>query len=186
MPALEASRKSPADSVAEEYRILQTCVGDKNFPEFVDVTRVNPMTLRIKLSPQDQRVAREMRDNGVAAVEVEAMYPEDYPASPFFLRVVTPSVKPYTGFISCQGAILMECLVKGEGLRKWDAGLTVDFVLIAWLAEACNASFYQINSPGQGRQTAGPLTVAPGCGNGYSEAGARSDFARCVAADRWY
>jgi hypothetical protein len=28
--------------------ILQTCVGDKNFPEFVDVTRVNPMTLRVR------------------------------------------------------------------------------------------------------------------------------------------
>jgi hypothetical protein len=76
---------------------------------------------QIKLSPQDQRVAREMRDNGVAAVEVEAMYPEDYPASPFFLRCATWR-RLATTFVVITLCVCVCVCVWGAGERDRERG----------------------------------------------------------------
>eukprot|EP00884_Botryococcus_braunii_P000093 jgi/Botrbrau1/10084/Bobra.0355s0037.1 len=128
-----------------------------------------------------------MRNKSVLAIEVEAIFPVDFPSKPFFLRVISPKIQDYTGFVSSQGAILMECLSEGRGITKWHSEITLDFVLMAWLIEGTRQREYDFEAPGaKAKRTAKPMAIENASAPGYTQEGASSDWRRCLAADKWY
>ena len=68
-------------------------------------------TIKLFQFDQDSNLAKDMLVLGIAAVELNMSFPDDYPFSPPFVRVTCPRFKKQTGFVM-NGAICMELLTK--------------------------------------------------------------------------
>ena len=65
---------------------------------------------------------------------------QDYPAQPFFLRVVSPRCVWYTGHVTAGGSICIEALSLSGGPNGWTSALCVESVLTLVITNMC-ASF---------------------------------------------
>lgn len=63
-------------------------------------------------------------------VHFEATFPEDYPFSPPFVRVITPRFMFHTGHITIGGSICMEFLTKAEE-NGWSASMNMENTLVS-------------------------------------------------------
>eukprot|EP00884_Botryococcus_braunii_P003160 jgi/Botrbrau1/12845/Bobra.0045s0014.1 len=64
------------------------------------------------------------------------------------MPVISPKIQDFTGFVSCHGAVLLECLSEGEGITMWHPEITLEFVVMAWLTEATRDREYLFDAPG--------------------------------------
>ena len=62
---------------------------------------------------------------------------QDYPAQPFFLRVVTPRCVWYTGHVTAGGSICIEALTLSGGPNGWTSALCVESVLNLVITNMC-------------------------------------------------
>ena len=65
------------------------------------------------------------------------MCSQDYPARPFFLRVVTPRCVWYTGHVTAGGSICIETLTLSGGPNGWTSALCVESVLNLVITNMC-------------------------------------------------
>ncbi len=65
---------------------------------------------------------------------------QDYPAQPFFLRVVTPRCVWYTGHVTAGGSICIEALTLSGGPNGWTSALCVESVLTLVITNMCASS----------------------------------------------
>lgn len=77
-------------------------------------------------------------------------FPPDYPAHPFFLRVVSPRCVMYTGHVTAGGSVCIEALVATGGPGGWrpDYGLEGVLVLVA-----ANMLHAEVRAAGEGAPT---------------------------------
>ncbi|KAK9865392.1 hypothetical protein WJX84_006433 [Apatococcus fuscideae] len=91
--------------------------------------------LRLKNFPKGTKGGRELnadldrlkREHGQDSLLMEIDFPTDYPHSPPFMRIVTPMTEWYTGFVSCDGALLLEPLTA----QAWKSNMCIEDVLVA-------------------------------------------------------
>ena len=62
---------------------------------------------------------------------------QDYPAQPFFLRVVAPRCVWYTGHVTAGGSICIEALTLSGGTNGWTSALCVESVLTLVITNMC-------------------------------------------------
>ncbi|KAL4421127.1 hypothetical protein ABPG77_001522 [Micractinium sp. CCAP 211/92] len=120
-----------------------------------------------------------------AHVVLEARFPPDYPAEPFFLRVVRPRMALYSGHVTAGGSICIQALTTGPEAGCWRPTLSVESVLALVLFNMLNAEAVDVRTAVAGGR-AGPLRIAmgPNVLQEYSEAEAKQAFARMVATHR--
>ncbi|KAL4439959.1 hypothetical protein ABPG75_002960 [Micractinium tetrahymenae] len=120
-----------------------------------------------------------------AHVVLEVSFPPDYPAEPFFLRVVRPRMEPYSGHVTAGGSICIQALTTGPDDGCWRPALCVENVLALVLFNMLNAESVEVRTIMGGGQ-AGPLRIAmgPGVLQEYSEGEAKAAFDRTVANHR--
>jgi len=102
---------------------------------------------------------------GVTQIHLEITFPEDYPSSPPFVRVITPRFAMHTGHVTVGGSICAEVLTpSGWTAARTMADLIVDLqALIA-----------------AGGPRLDPTNQSP-----YSEAEARANFLRIARSKGW-
>ena len=102
---------------------------------------------------------------GVTQIHLEITFPEDYPSSPPFVRVITPRFAMHTGHVTVGGSICAEVLTpSGWTAARTMADLIVDLqALIA----------------------AGGPRLDPSNQTPYSEAEARANFLRIARSKGW-
>jgi len=114
--------------------------------------------------PKDEQIARDMNRLGVKNIVVHIKFPEDFPLSPPFCRIVRPRFQFHTGHVTLGGSICMELLTR----KGWSPENSVEAVIMT-----IRANFLE----GGAR-----IESAEG---GYSEAEAREAFKRLVIAHGW-
>ena len=62
---------------------------------------------------------------------------QDYPAQPFFLRVISPRCVWYTGHVTAGGSICIEALTLSGGPNGWSSALCVESVLNLVVTNMC-------------------------------------------------
>ena len=73
-----------------------------------------------------QLAAHAARWGGGAVVELEVLFGDDFPASPPFVRVVSPRFAFHTGHVTVGGSICMQLLTTSG----WDSSFTVEATLV--------------------------------------------------------
>ena len=73
-----------------------------------------------------QLAAHAARWGGRAVVELEVLFGDDFPASPPFVRVVSPRFAFHTGHVTVGGSICMQLLTTSG----WDSSFTVEATLV--------------------------------------------------------
>lgn len=92
-------------------------------------------------------------------IVMEVRFPDDYPARPFFLRVVSPRMVWYTGHVTAGGAICIEVLTLSSSPNSWLPTHCLESILRTVFANMVFAQVgYVRTTHGPGGRT-GPLRV---------------------------
>jgi len=74
----------------------------------------------------DAKIVTEMKKRDIKDIIFEIKFPDDYPMSPPFIRLVNPRFKPFTGNITSGGAICMDLLTP----QNWIASYRMEPVIV--------------------------------------------------------
>jgi len=161
------SSKKATQRIAAELKAIQK--GDPSKSGFsVELVRDNMYLWEVKLfgfDPKDEQIARDMQRLGVKYIVIHIKFPEDFPLSPPFCRIVRPRFAFHTGHVTVGGSICMELLTR----KGWSPENSIEAVIMT-----IRSNFLE----GGAR-----LESAHGA---YSEAEAREAFDRLVRVHGWY
>lgn len=90
-----------------------------------DLTKWRVKMLKSGFDPKD-KITKTMNKLGIEAVELEIHFPERYPFSPPFVRIVGPRFQYRTGHITIGGAICHELL----SVKRWKPICKVESLLV--------------------------------------------------------
>lgn len=93
-------------------------VNDNLFEWYVKVFAIDP----------DSELAHDMREMKIPYILLHLIFPENFPFTPPFMRVVEPKIEK--GFVMNGGAICMELLTP----RGWASAYTVEAVIMQFIA----------------------------------------------------
>ena len=88
---------------------------------------------------------RDMRDLHVRAIQLNMAFPENFPFSPPFLRVLSPRIE--RGFVMEGGAICMELLTP----RGWASAYTIEAIIMQFAASLVKGQVGLLVSLGKGQ-----------------------------------
>lgn len=118
----------------------------------------------------------------------EVAFPTDYPTSPFFLRVVSPRCRMYTGHVTVGGSICAPLLVQTGTDAGWQPSYTFEGVMMQLLHTMVTAETVLVKTPSGPGGMGGPLRIDFKYPGGplvqYSEREARTAFTRMLATHR--
>ena len=162
-----AVSKKATQRIAAELKPIQK--GDPAKSGFsVDLVDDDLFLWEVRLfgfDPKDEQIARDMAAHGVKDIVLRIRFPEDYPLSPPFCRVLRPRFEFHTGHVTLGGSICMELLTR----RGWSPENTVEALCMSirstWLA--------------------GGARLDPHSRRDYTEAEAREAFQRLVRQHGW-
>lgn len=135
-----------------------------NFPEGSQISKdLNTLTYGVKETVDGVEKTVQKKYDGI---EVEVNFPQDYPISPPFVRVVRPRFAYQTGHITSEGALCMEVLTKSG----WKPTVSMETLMVIIKV--------QINEGG-GRLDPDNHS------NPYCEARARQSFSNVARSHGW-
>jgi ubiquitin-conjugating enzyme E2 Q len=115
----------------KELREIQRLQRASERPSFtVELVNDNLFEWHIRLFAIDpeSELARDMREHGVGHILLGLTFPDNFPFSPPFMRVVSPRIEK--GFVMEGGAICMELLTP----RGWASAYTVEAIVMQFAA----------------------------------------------------
>lgn len=84
--------------------------------------------VRVYAIDQESELAKDMRENSISHILLHLTFPENFPFTPPFMRVVEPRIEK--GFVMDGGAICMELLTP----RGWASAYTVEAIIMQFSA----------------------------------------------------
>lgn len=84
--------------------------------------------VRVYAIDQESELAKDMRENNISHILLHLTFPENFPFTPPFMRVVEPRIEK--GFVMDGGAICMELLTP----RGWASAYTVEAIIMQFAA----------------------------------------------------
>ncbi|KAL4853425.1 Poly [ADP-ribose] polymerase 11 [Chlorella vulgaris] len=164
--------KRGAGRVMAEFKALSKDIAKGGLPGVTQVEYLEDdvMTWRLQVSSFDDDVAagralnkqlsQLARQYGDAHrhVVLEVRFPEDYPTSPFFLRVVRPRMAMYTGHVTAGGSVCIEALTLSGTEGSWQASFCVEGILTTVLCNMLHCETVFVRTAMGGGQ-AGPLRI---------------------------
>ncbi|KAK9838239.1 hypothetical protein WJX84_000696, partial [Apatococcus fuscideae] len=115
---------------------------------------------------------------------MEATFPADYPEKPFFLRVLSPRCRMYTGHVTAGGSICIEALTLSGSPGSWQAAYCFESVIQLVLTNMIHCESVMVRTATGPGGRSGPLRVDLHMGNRvmqpYSEWEAQAAFERMM------
>jgi len=153
--------------IAAELRTIQK--GNPAKSGFsIELVNDNMYLWEVKLfgfDPKDEEIARDMERLHIKHIVIHIKFPEDFPLSPPFCRIVRPRFQFHTGHVTIGGSICMELLTR----KGWSPENSIEAVIMT-----IRSNFLE-----------GGARLQPGYGD-YTEAEAVESFNRLVRAHGWY
>lgn len=84
--------------------------------------------VRVHIVDPESELAQDMRERNIPHILLHLMFPENFPFTPPFMRVVEPRIEK--GFVMDGGAICMELLTP----RGWASAYTVEAIIMQFAA----------------------------------------------------
>lgn len=84
--------------------------------------------VRVYAIDQESELAKDMREHSISHILLHLTFPENFPFTPPFMRVVEPRIEK--GFVMDGGAICMELLTP----RGWASAYTVEAIIMQFSA----------------------------------------------------
>mmetsp|Transcript_27114 Transcript_27114/g.55232 ORF Transcript_27114/g.55232 Transcript_27114/m.55232 type:complete len:297 (-) Transcript_27114:766-1656(-) len=145
---------------------------------------------RLKLSQFDDESAEgrqlnkdlaalESKGIGSGCVLVEIRFPQNYPTNPFFLRIVSPRMKMYTGHITAGGSVCIQALTTGTSDSNWQSSFSVEGILTLVCTNMLDSERMQVRTATGPGGMSGPARVEFRLAHAeYSEHEAQAAFQR--------
>jgi len=160
------SSKKATQRIAAELKSIQK--GDPAKSGFsIELVKDNMYLWEVKLfgfDPKDEPIARDMKRLGVKNIVVHIKFPEDFPLSPPFCRIVRPKFQFHTGHVTLGGSICMELLTR----KGWSPENSIEAVIMTIRSNFLEGGARLESAHGE-----------------YSEAEAREAFDRLVRNHGW-
>lgn len=96
----------------------------------VDDTVCSRWTIYMNDFPSDTLLFKDMKMMGFPEVVLRAEFPEDYPFSPPFIRVLSPRFERWTGHVTYGGSLCAEFLTLTASKYSWEPVLSISTVLL--------------------------------------------------------
>jgi len=122
------SSKKATQRIAAELRSIQKSDPSKSGFS-VELVKDNMYLWEVKLfgfDPKDEEIARDMARLGVKYIVIHIKFPEDFPLSPPFCRIVRPRFRFHTGHVTLGGSICMELLTR----KGWSPENSIEAVIM--------------------------------------------------------
>ena len=162
-----AASKKATQRIAAELKTIQK--GDPAKSGFsVDLVDDDLYLWEVRLfgfDPKDEQIARDMAARGIKDIVLRIRFPEDYPLSPPFCRVLRPHFEFHTGHVTLGGSICMELLTR----KGWSPENSIEAVIMS-----IRSNFLE-----------GGARLAANQYGDYSEAEAREAIDRLVRQHGW-
>jgi ubiquitin-protein ligase len=151
-----------------EYRKLNKLIKKTNPGFKIEVDPKNPFFWKIFIDKFDEEtdLGKDMIEFGIDKIELEMIFPHEYPFEPPFVRIVSPRFKYQTGHVTSEGALCMEILTQ----KGWVPSTSIESLVITIESEILQ---------GGGRLDRGNIHKP------YSEARARESFIRVCRGHGW-
>jgi len=160
------SSKKATQRIAAELKAIQKSNPEKSGYS-IELVGDNMYLWEVKLfgfDPKDEEIARDMIRYKIPHIVIHIKFPEDYPLSPPFCRIVRPRFQFHTGHVTLGGSICMELLTR----KGWSPENSIEAVIMT-----IRSNFLE-----------GGARLEPGRGD-YSEREAHEAFDRLVRAHGW-
>lgn len=97
--------------------------------------------VRLYRIDSESELAADMRELGISYITLHLMFPDNFPFTPPFMRVISPRIEK--GFVMEGGAICMELLTP----RGWASAYTVEAIIMQFAASIVKGQvwFYKIS-----------------------------------------
>ncbi|QKF94397.1 bifunctional polyADP-ribose polymerase and ubiquitin-conjugating enzyme E2 domain protein [Fadolivirus algeromassiliense] len=160
------NKKSIAKIIREYQQIMKSNPDKLGFR--IDVNPDYPFVWKIFICNLDNEhlIAQDMKKFNIKEIELEIRFPDNYPFSPPFLRVVSPRFMHLTGHITVNGSFCNELLTE----KGWSPSYTVESIITSLMSEIIE---------GGGRIDPQKYKIP----YGYEEA--KSDFIRVAKSHGW-
>lgn len=116
-------------------------------------------------------------------------FPQDYPTSPFFLRLISPRVIYLTGHVTVGGSICIEALTLSGSPSSWQPNFTLESMLATALHNMMNCEVVSVQTATGPGGRSGPLAIDVRKGRGvvtpYSLQEATEAFQRTLRGHGW-
>jgi len=123
-----SSTKKATQRIAAELKSIQK--GDPSKSGFsVDLVDDNMYLWEVKLfgfDPKDEEIARDMQRMHVKYIVIHIRFPEDFPLSPPFCRIVRPKFQFRTGHVTLGGSIFTKLITR----KGWSPENSIDAVIM--------------------------------------------------------
>jgi len=123
-----SSSKKATQRIAAELKAVQKSDPSKSGFS-VDLVDDNMYLWEVKLfgfDPKDEPIARDMQRLGIKNIVIHIRFPEDFPLSPPFCRIVRPRFQFHTGHVTIGGSICMELLTR----KGWSPENSIEAVIM--------------------------------------------------------
>ena len=167
---INATAKYNKKSIAKiirEYKILSK-LNPETSSFRIDVNPNYPFEWKIFIGKFDEKypIAQDMKQFNIKEIELEVKFPENYPFSPLFIRVVSPRFARLTAHITTEGSFCNELLTE----QGWRPTYTVESVVVSLISEIIE---------GGGRIDPKMYNIP------YSYEAAKKDFIRVAKSHGW-
>jgi ubiquitin-protein ligase len=128
---IKYNKKSIAKIVREYKQLSQ--INPKNSIFRIEVNPDFPFEWKIFITKFDEKypITQDMKKFGIKEIELEIKFPENYPFSPPFLRVVSPRFMQLTGHITSGGSICQEILTE----KGWLPTCSIESLVVLIISE---------------------------------------------------
>jgi ubiquitin-protein ligase len=119
----------------------------KIIKEYKKIKKQNTETLgfRIDMNPENSYlwkvyifgydpsspIGKDMVDLGIEEIEMEVMFPQTYPISPPFIRIISPRFRYQTGHVTSAGALCMQVLTD----KHWSPACSIESLIVTIKSE---------------------------------------------------
>ncbi len=115
---------------------------------------------------KESPIGKDMKNLGIKEIEMEVRFPDNYPFSPPFIRVVKPRFKYQTGHVTSAGALCMQVLTD----KFWSPACSIESLIITIKSEILE---------GEGRLDYNKYNIP------YTLSEAKSSFVRVAMGHQW-
>lgn len=130
--AIKYNKKSVAKIMREYKSLSKLNPSNSSFRIEVDPDHLFQWAIYIGGFSDEYPIAQDMKKLGITEIQLEVLYPSDYPFSPPFVRVVTPRFARLTGHvIASSGAFCNELLTP----KSWSPTCSIESVIVTLMSE---------------------------------------------------
>lgn len=117
--------------LVREYKSLTKIGKSLGFRIKVDTDNMYKWLIHLHDFGETELISQDMAKYGVKEVELELSFPNNYPFSPPFMRVIKPRFIRLTGHVTSAGALCMQLLTE----KYWDPACSVESLIVTVRSE---------------------------------------------------